>query len=135
MALLKTTISFQTTTLFPNPVNLTIPVNETVDLDAAFNTVTVANAASEVIYGPTGGAVGTSKVTYLYIQAAASNDATDEAVINFDDGTNSADVAKLIPGDFLWIPINAAVSGVTVTIDNSASAVAKTFYYIFAERG
>jgi hypothetical protein len=135
MATLKTTISFQTATLFPNPVNVTVPVNETVNLDAAFSTVIIAAAGSESIYS-TAGAVGTSEVTYLYIQAAAGNDAGDVVTVDITDSAgNTAVVAKLLPGDFLYIPILVDGAGVDITINNSAGTSAGTFYYIFAERG
>jgi hypothetical protein len=134
MATLKTTISFQTTTLFPNPVNVTVPVTETVNLDAAFSTVTIAAASSETIYTTTG-AVGTSEVTYVYIQAAAANSSVDEVKISFTDSSaNTATVGKLLPGDFLYIPVLVEGSGVAVTINNPGASAA-TFYYIFAERG
>jgi hypothetical protein len=135
MATLKTTISFQTTTLFPNPVNITIPVTEDINLDAAFSTVTIAAAGTESIYS-TAAAVGSSEVTYLYIQAAASNDSGDVVTVEFTDSSaNTAIVGKLLPGDFLYIPVLADGSGVDVTINNSTGASAATFYYIFAERG
>lgn len=135
MATLKTTISFQTTTLFPNPVNFTVPVNETVDLDAAFSTVVIAAAGSESIYS-TAGAIGTDEVTYVYIQAAASNDASDVVTVDItDSAANTAVVGKLLPGDFLYIPILADGAGVDITINNTAGASSATFYYIFAERG
>jgi hypothetical protein len=135
MAILKATISFQTTTLFPNPVNFTVPVNETVDLDAAFSTVVIAAAGSESIYS-TAGAVGVDEVTYIYIQSAANNDAGDVVTVDItDSAANTATVGKLLPGDFLYIPVLADGSGVDVTINNTAGASDATFYYIFAERG
>lgn len=135
MAILKATISFQTTTLFPNPVNFSVPVNETVNLDAAFSTVTIAAAGSESIYA-TAAAVGTSEVTYVYIQSSSANDAGDIVTVDITDSSaNTATVGKLLPGDFLYIPILADGSGVDITINNSAGASDATFYYIFAERG
>lgn len=135
MAILKATISFQTTTLFPNPVNFTVPVNETVDLDAAFSTVVIAAAGSESIYS-TAGAVGVDEVTYIYIQSAANNDAGDVVTVDItDSAANTATVGKLLPGDFLYVPVLADGSGVDVTINNTAGASDATFYYIFAERG
>jgi hypothetical protein len=133
MALLKTTISFQTNTLFPNPVNLTIPVNETVDLDAAFNTIKVEPNSNTAVY-TVSGQVGTTGVTYLFIQADSANDPTNDLTIVFQNSTDSVEFAKLLPGDFLWIPLNTMDAFTNIYIDN-ASTFEKTFYYIFAERG
>ena len=137
MASLTTTISFQTTTLFPTPLNITIPATETVNLDAALNTVTVAAGGTAIVYGPTGGAVGTSLVTYVYIQSDSTNNAINDVLINYTDSTGPTQIilAKLLPGDFLYIPICADGAGVEVEIDNTASSVPKTFYYMHAERG
>jgi hypothetical protein len=137
MASLTATISFQTASLFPNPINFTVSRVESVNLDAAFSTVTIPAGGSATIYGPTTAAVGTSEVVYLYVQSIATNDPTDEVLVIFtDSAANTAAIGKLIPGDFLWMPIRADLSGVGIEIDNSAAATEdKTFNFLFAERG
>ena len=136
MAQLKTTVQFQTTTLFPNPVNLIIPVIESITLDAGFSTAVVPIGGTYTVYGPTPGPVGTSLITYLYIQAAATNAPGDVVTIDITDAAAmTATVARLLPGNFLYIPIYANLAGVAIDINNSTGTAAGTFNYIIAERG
>ena len=132
MASLKTTIKVETTSLFPNPVNFTVPVVETIGLDAAFSTVVIAPSATETIYSPA--VVGSSEVTYIYLQANANN--TDYIEVTLvDSSSNSILAIKLLAGDFAWFPMYVDGTNCQVQVAHGNVSDDQTLYYIFAERG
>jgi hypothetical protein len=133
MASITSTIKLATTSLFPTPVNFTLPVVETVALDAAFSTVVVAEDDAATVYS-TAAAVGSSKVVYFYLQAPSTNPA-DGILVTLDDGTNAAQVLKLVPGDFAWFPVYANASGVEVVLTNPNLSTPATVNYFYGEKG
>lgn len=132
MASLKTTIKIETTTLFPNPVNFTVPVVETVNLDAGFSTVDIVPGSIESIYSPA--VVGSSDVTYIFLQANSNN--TDFISIELVDSASTPITAiKLLAGDFAWFPMLADSTNCEINVSHSNPTDNQTLYYIFAERG
>lgn len=132
MATLKATIKIETTTLFPNPINFTVPVVETVALDAGFSTVVIEPAATEMIYSPA--VVGTSDVTYIFLQANGSN--TDYIEVEITDSLGVDITAmKLLAGDFAWFPLLADSTTCEINVSHPSVGDDQTLYYIFAERG
>lgn len=132
MASLKTTIKIETTSLFPNPVNFTVPVVETVNLDAGFSTVIIPPATTELIYTPA--VVGSSDVTYIYLQANGNN--TDYISVEIVDNASTPITAiKLLAGDFAWFPMFADNTNCQINVSHSNVSDDQTLYYIFAERG
>lgn len=132
MATLKATIKIETTTLFPNPINFTVPVVEQVALDAGFSTVVIEPATTEKIYSPA--VVGASDVTYIFLQANGSN--TDYISVEIVDSASAALVAiKLLAGDFAWFPLLADSTNCEINVSHSSVGDDQTLYYIFAERG
>jgi hypothetical protein len=137
MGTLKTTIKLETTNLFPQPVNMTIPVIEDIEINSAFSTIvlepTTGNPAS-TIYGPTTGAVGSSNVVYMFVQANASNSSAIQVRIT-DASANTATALAIIPGDFAWFPVLADDNGVEVELVNTDAANEATAYYFYGEKG
>jgi hypothetical protein len=133
MATITSTIKLATTTLFPTPVNFTVPVNETVALDAAFSSVVVLADDTATIYS-TAGSVGSSKVVYFYLQSPTTNPA-EGILVTLDDGTNAAQVLKLIPGDFAWFPVYANAAGVEVVLTNPNTTTDATVNFFYGEKG
>lgn len=132
MATLKATIKIETTTLFPNPINFTVPVVEQVALDAGFSTVVIEPSTLEKIYSPA--VVGVSEVTYIFLQANGSN--TDFISVEITDSASTSLVAiKLLAGDFAWFPLLADATACEINVSHSNPTDDQTLYYIFAERG
>lgn len=137
MATLVSTIKLASSTLFPTPINFTVPVTENIIGDAAFSTVILeptTGTPTANIYGPTTGAAGSSEVVYVYLNAAADN--TAPVLVNITDDTAGTSVAmKLIAGDFAWFPLYAAGAGVTVQLENTDAVNTATVNYFYGERG
>jgi hypothetical protein len=139
MATLVSTIKLASSTLFPTPINFTVPVTENIMGDAAFSTIilgadTIGGENTANIYGPTTGAAGSSEVVYVYLNAAADN--TAPVLVNITDDTAGTSVAmKLIAGDFAWFPLYAAGAGVTVQLENTDAVNTATVNYFYGERG
>ena len=132
MATLKATIKIETTTLFPNPINFTVPVVETVALDAGFSTVNIPVAITELIYSPA--VVGSSVVTYIFLQANSNN--TDFISVELTDSAGTPITAiKLLAGDFAWFPMLVDGLGCEINVSHANVTDEQTLYYIFAERG
>jgi len=132
MATLKATIKIETTTLFPNPINFTVPVVETVALDAGFSTVNIPVAITELIYSPA--VVGSSDVTYIFLQANSNN--TDFISVELTDSAGTPITAiKLLAGDFAWFPMLVDGLGCEINVSHTNVTDEQTLYYIFAERG
>jgi hypothetical protein len=134
MASITSTIKLATTSLFPTPVNFTLPVVETVALDAAFSTVIVEEDNSAIIYDPNA-AVGTSNVVYFYLQSASTNPSTGVTVQIQDSSSIEITTMKLIPGDFAWFPLLANGNNVQVKLTNLDQATPATINYFYGEKG
>jgi hypothetical protein len=134
MATITSTIKLATTTLFPTPVNFTLPVTETVALDAAFSTVVVEADDSAIIYDPAA-AVGSSNVVYVYLQSPSTNPAAGITVSIQDSGSFNSTAMKLIPGDFAWFPLLADGASVKVTLNNLDQSNTATVNYFYGEKG
>lgn len=134
MGLLKTTIKLVTSDVFPYPVNITVPVTESIDLDASFSTVIIDPADTSIIYGPIPAGAGTTGITYFYIQSDPDN--VSDVHVNFTDDNSNTLTALAIPtGDFAWFPLYANASGVTVELANTDIANPATVTYFYGEKG
>lgn len=137
MPTLKTTISLASTTLFPIPVNMSVPVLETIDgSHTGFQTVVIGSAAIATLYTSTGIA-GVSGVTYFYAQAPVTNtDAVTIRLTRTDDGNVNCDIATLNPGDIMYTPIAAsdATSTIISALNNSAIDAANLSFF-YGEKG
>jgi len=134
MGLLKTTIKLVTTDVFPYPVNITVPVTESVDLDASFSTVILDVSGTSVIYGPIPQKAGTTGITYFYIQSDPDN--VSAVNVNVTDSMSKTITAlSILPGDFTWFPLNADFTGVQVELVNTNVANPATVTYFYGEKG
>lgn len=132
MATIKTTIKLETSTLFPTPVSLTVPVTEQVNLDANFTSVTILPNSEAIPYTSTD--LNPSNVVYVYLQSPATN------TINLDvfiaDHADREMLAMLIrPGDFAWFPLASYGEGVQLRIVNNDISVSAALNVFYGERG
>ena len=132
MATIKTTIKLETSTLFPTPVNLTVPVTEQVNLDANFTSVSILPNSEAIPYIST--ALNPSNVVYVYLQSPATNAANLDVFIT--DHADREMLAMIIrPGDFAWFPLASYGEGVQLRIVNNDISVAATLNVFYGERG
>jgi hypothetical protein len=132
MATIRSTINLQTSTLFPTPVTVNIPVNEQVNLDSNFTNVTIAPSSDAIAY--TSPSSNTGNVVYFYIQSPLTNSNKVDVYI-IDQNDNETLVMVILPGDFAWFPLATYAPGVSVKINNADpinTVVINTFY---GERG
>ena len=106
MSNLKTTIVFESATLFPAPMSFTKIANETlVGTYASFQTNTLAAGSLETLF-ETSESIGNSGVLYFYANAAAANKQPIDLVID-NKSTSQSYFVRLIPGDITYLPVFA----------------------------
>jgi hypothetical protein len=133
MATIKSTIKLESSDLLTSQVALTTISNETIGLDAAFTSAMIPVDGHATIYGPTTGAVGTSKTVYIYVKALSTNNSYVRVIVN--DGENTSLVMQIAPGDFTWFPLAVFASGVEVTLYNNSQTAEAGVEFLFAEKG
>jgi hypothetical protein len=132
MATIKTTIKLETTTLFPTPVNLTVPVIEQVNLDANFTSVSILPNSEAIPYTST--ALNPSNVVYVYLQSPATN--TVNLNVFITDHVDREMLAMIIcPGDFAWFPLASYGGGVQLRIVNNDISDSASLNVFYGERG
>jgi len=136
MPTLKTTIMMNSSSLFPTPINMTLPVIQPIDGNhTGFQTVIIPSGGGSNLYTSLGVA-GVSGSTYFFAQAAATNtDTISISVIRTDDGDNTL-IAILNPGDIMYVPIAATdATSTIVSATNGSITTAATLSYFYGERG
>lgn len=131
MSSIKTTIKLETTTLFPSPVIVTVPITEQVNGDADFSVVIVEADSDQTIFQST--AADASGVVYFYIQSIPSNVGSIDVYIT-DQSTAEVKAFKVIPGDFVWFPLAVDAAGIKVRIDNPNLSNDAKINYFYGER-
>ena len=131
MSSIKTTIKLETTTLFPSPVSVTVPITEQVNGDADFSVVIVEANSDQIIFESS--AADASGTVYFYIQSITSNLGNVDVYIT-DQSSAEVKTFKLIPGDFAWFPLAVDAAGIKVRINNADLANSAKINYFYGER-
>ena len=133
MASLNASISLSSTTLFPNPLNLSTSTIDQVNGESDVKTVTIPADQSAVVYGPSLLA-DPSNTTYFYAHNASTNTAGLDVYIKPSAIVSASLIATLQPSDFMWIPLAAYGSGLTVTIVNLDGANSSSVNVLWGSR-
>jgi hypothetical protein len=134
MSTLKTTISFESASLFPTPISFTKIATETVAGQyASYQTLSLAAGALETLF-ETNTAIGNSGVLYLYATASSSNAESVDLIIN-NKSTTQTYFMRLIPGDIAYLPVFAAdLAGIKISARNNDPANAAALTYFCADK-
>ena len=132
MATIKSTIKLETTTLFPTPVSITVPVTEQVNLDANFTNVAILPNSDVTPYSSTG--LNPSNVVYVYLQSPNTNTVNLDVYIT-DHLDREVLIMILRPGDFAWFPLATNGYGVKVRIVNNDTIETASLNVFYGERG
>jgi len=133
MSTIKATIALSTTTLFPTPANVNVTATEQVSGSADFQTLTLAPDGDLTIYGPTL-TPDPSSIVYFYAQADAANSASINVYSKMGDAVSSSMLATLRPNDFMWVPLAAVSSGLTISATNSDGVNSSKLKVFWGER-
>jgi hypothetical protein len=120
--------TLQSTTLFPNPANITLQTTEIVSGSAEYQYRIISASANTILYGPSTGADASATV-YFYAASPATNTVT--VTLNVTGSNTSASSAIILrPGDWTYIPLHVNGAGYAVTAVNSTttSSLLNVFY-------
>lgn len=136
MPTLKTTIMMNSSSLFPTPINMTLPVIQPIDGNhTGFQTVIIPADSGSTLYTSVGVA-GDSGSTYFFAQAAATNIDTISISITKTAGADSLVLAILNPGDIMYVPIAATdATSTIIAAGNDSVTTLATLSYFYGERG
>jgi hypothetical protein len=132
MATIKSTIKLETTSLFPTPVNITVPVIEQVNLDANFTNITILPNSESIVYRSPG--LNPSNVVYVYLQSPTTNQVNLEVYIT-DHLDREILIMILRPGDFSWFPLATYGPNVLVRVVNNDTIQSSSLNVFYGERG
>jgi hypothetical protein len=116
------------TTLFPNPANITLQATEVVSGSAEYQYRIISASASTILYGPSTKADESATV---YFYAASPSTAPVTVTLTITGYNTSASSAVILrPGDWTYIPLHVSGAGYTVTAVNSTttSSLLNVFY-------
>ena len=121
-------LTLNSTTLFPNPANITLSTTDIVSGSAEYQYRIISASSNTILYGPSTGADASSTV---YFQASSPSTAPVTITLNITGSNTSASSAVILrPGDFTFIPLHVNGAGVTVTAVNATttSSILNVFY-------
>lgn len=128
MPTITSTITLNSTTLFPNSSTVNFSATEVVSGSALFQYVVVSQSSAAIIYGPSAGADPTETV-YFYAQAYSTNPSNITLSIT-GSNTSGSSVVILRPGDWAYFPFHVSGSGCTIrAINTSTTASLLNVFY------
>jgi hypothetical protein len=128
MPLLSATATLQSSTLFPNPAQISNTANEIVSGSAEYQYRVIPSSSTTILYGPSTG-IDPSATVYFY--AASPSTAPVTITLNITGSNTSASSAVILrAGDWTYIPLHVSGAGLTVTAVNSTatSSLLNVFY-------
>jgi hypothetical protein len=128
MPLITSTITLNSSTLFPNSSTVNFSATEVVSGSALFQYTVVSASSNQIIYGPSAGADPTETV-YFYAQAATTNPGNLTLSIT-GSNTSGSSIVILRPGDWAYFPFHVSASGCTIRAVNTSttSSLLNVFY-------
>jgi len=132
MATLKTTISLESSSLFPTPLKLVKTSNLTLTSDQATSQRHEIEPASSEILFESSSIVGKSGVLYFYAHSESTNGnyGLDIIIENKSGGTST--FAKMLPSDVAYLPIYAKDNaGIKITVRNCDPAAVGVLSYMY----
>jgi hypothetical protein len=135
MPTLKTTISLESSNLLASALKSSKVVTEDVNGgDVIFEQNQIPAAQSEILFDSTG-ASGTFGVLYFYCESISGNSGYGVDIEINNKSQDSAIFARLLPGDFVYLPLYAADSqGITVSAANTDPSQPATINYFFGSK-
>ena len=137
MASLKTTITLDSSTLFPNPLSIKSTDTETINGDStSLITNQIQPSATEVLL-ETNEQSGDSGIIYLYLQSASTNSnfGIDIYLTHKTNPLVKVHFARLLSGNTAFLPIYAADSdGILVNIKNNDPVSPATVTYFYGSK-
>ena len=137
MSSLRTTITLDSSTLFPNPLSIKTTDTETINGDStSLVTNQIQPSANEILL-ETGEASGNSGVIYLYCQSANTNSnfGIDIYLTHKTNPDVTLQVARLLSGNTTFLPIYAAdANGIRVNIKNNDPVNLATVTYFYGSK-
>ena len=137
MASLKTTITLDSNTLFPNPLSIKSTDTETINGDStSLITNQIQPSATEVLL-ETNEQSGDSGIIYLYCQSASTNSnfGIDIYLTHKTNPLVKVHFARLLSGNTAFLPIYAADSdGILVNIKNNDPVSPATVTYFYGSK-
>jgi hypothetical protein len=131
MSTLKTTIIFESATLFPTPMSFTKIANENLTgTNASFQTNTLSAGSLETLFETTE-SIGNSGVLYFYANSASTNIEPIDLIID-NKSTSQSYFVRLIPGDITYLPVFAADhAGIKISARNNdpSNEAGLTYFY------
>lgn len=115
MSNIQSTITLNSTTLFPNPVFVNVTANEQINGDADLQTITINPNENVTLFGPTFEG-DLSNTVYFYAHSSSDNVSNINVYLQ-DQNETQILLASLHPSDFIWLPL--AVYGANVKISCS----------------
>ena len=128
MPTITSTITLNSTTLFPNSSTVNVSATEVVSGSALFQYTVVPTSSNVIVYGPSTTADPTETV-YFYAQAASTNSGNLTLSITGSNKSGSS-IVILRPGDWAYFPFHVSGSGCTIRAINSTttSSLLNVFY-------
>ena len=137
MASLKTTITLDSSTLFPNPLSLKSTDTETINGNStSLITNQLQPSATEILL-ETNEESGNSGVIYLYCQSASTNSnfGIDIYLTHKTNPDVTVHFARLLSGNAAFLPIYAAdANGILVNIKNNDPVSPATVTYFYGSK-
>jgi len=137
MASLKTTITLDSSTLFPNPLSIKTTDTETINEDAtSLVTNQIQPSANEILL-ETSEESGNSGIIYLFCQSASTN--SNFGIDIYLTHKTNPDVtllcSRLLSGNSTFLPIYAAdANGIRVNIKNNDPVSPATVTYFYGSK-
>jgi len=137
MASLRTTITLDSSTLFPNPLSIKTTDTETIDGNSTSLVTNQLQPSATEILLETGEASGNSGIIYLYCQSASTN--SNFGIDIYLTHKTNPDVtllfARLLSGNAAVLPIYAAdANGILVNIKNNDPVSPATVTYLYGSK-
>jgi hypothetical protein len=137
MASLRTTITLDSSTLFPNPLSIKTTDTETIDGNSTSLVTNQLQPSANEILLETGEASGNSGIIYLYCQSASTN--SNFGIDIYLTHKTNPDVtllfARLLSGNAAVLPIYAAdANGILVNIKNNDPVSPATVTYLYGSK-
>ena len=137
MASLKTTITLDSSTLFPNPLSIKSTDTETINGDStSLITNQIQPSATEVLL-ETNEQSGNFGIIYLYCQSASTNSnfGIDIYLTHKSTPTVTIHFARLLSGNATFLPIYAAdIEGFKIDIKNNDPVSPATVTYFYGSK-
>jgi len=137
MASLRTTITLDSSTLFPNPLAIKSTDTETINEDATSLVTNQIQPSGNEILLETDEASGNSGIIYLYCQSASTNSnfGIDIYLTHKTNPYVTLLCARLLSGNSTFLPIYAAdANGIRVNIKNNDPVSPATVTYFYGSK-